>query len=371
MTFNNLILTKIVKNLQLIKALVVAAFMVVPFACEQQQVAKTEITDGSSVQVGKLAQLPAVDSLGNSVSVGVPNGKVGASVPYTSGFSFPFGNDQVYSQASDRDGWYNAQGLEYGWVVAKQWHLGEDWNIETGGNNEQGLPCYAMAEGEVVYSANAGSCWGEVVILRHKLPNGSEIETQYGHLSKRSVSVGQVVQRRQQIGNLGGQGLNCNGTIYAHLHLEARYSNCPSWGKPGPGYATSTAGWFAASSLVYGNFPTWPIALSIPANNATIRRSTNQLFSWQNFWLLNAESRIQIASANAGNSSPAWSASGGFQSGLVYNQNIGKYNGVNLSFSVPGTYYWSVRSSNVYNQSGYGLYTSNFTQPRKLVVQSF
>lgn len=152
----------------------------------------------------------------------------------------------------------------------------------------------------------------------------------------------------------------------AHLHLEARYSNCSSWGKPGPGYATSTTGWFAASNLVYANFPTWPIALSTPANNITIRRSTLQLFSWQNWWLLNAESRIQVAFAN--NSTPGWNAQSGFTTGIVYNQNIGKFNGVNLSFSVPGTYYWTVRSSNQINSSSYGLYTSNYSQPRKVVV---
>jgi murein DD-endopeptidase MepM/ murein hydrolase activator NlpD len=353
-----------------IKALVVAVLFTAPFACEQQQVLENPVANQSSVQAGKLLQLPALDSLGNAVGVASPQGKIAANVPYVSGFSFPFGNDQTYSQASDKDGWFNAQGLDFGRVVAKQYHTGEDWNIETGGANaDQGQPCYAMAEGEIVYSSDAGSCWGGVVIIRHKLPNGSEIETQYGHLSKRTVSVGKVVQRREQIGNIGGQGLNCNGPMSAHLHLEARNSNCASWGKPGPGYSTSTTGWFAASSLVYSNFPTWPLALGTPANNASIRRSTNQLFSWQNFWLLNAESRIQIAYST--NSTPGWNAQSGFTQGIIYNQNIGRFNGLSMNFSVPGNYYWTVRSSNQGYSSGFGLYTSIYTQPRKFTVLSY
>lgn len=337
-----------------------------------EQAVEDSNVSASSVQVGRSVLLHAVDSTGKSVVISSANSRVdAAATPYVSGFSFPFGSDKLYTESSDGDGWRNDQGLVYGKFVANKWHLGEDWNAETGGNTDQGSPVYAMAEGEVVYSQYVDACWGRVVILRHRRSDGSQIETMYGHLSSNSVSVGQIVQRRQPIGAIGGQGLNCSGVaMSAHLHLEARYSSCSSWGKPGPGYGTSTTGWFAASSLVYANFPTVPIALSTPANNASIRRSTSQLFSWQNFWLLNAESRIQIA-YSANNSSPAWNAQSGFQSGLVYNQNIGKYNGLYFSFSVAGTYYWTVRSNNIYNQSGYGLYTSNFSQPRKFAVLSY
>lgn len=337
-----------------------------------EQLVEKPVVNNASVQVGQFVLRPALDSLGNVVYVGSTNGRAGASIPYVSGFSFPFGNDQIYTEASDKDDWRNDQGLVYGKFIANKWHLGEDWNLQSGGNTDQGRPVYAMAEGEVVYSQYVDACWGRVIVIRHLMTNGSLIETMYGHLSGTSVSKGQIVGRRELIGNIGGQGLNCSGVaMSAHLHLEARSSSCSAWGKPGPGYSSSTSGWFSASSLVYANFPTAPIVLNTPANGASIRRTTAQLFSWQNYWLPNAESRIQIANANAGGASPVWSASGGFQSGLIYNQNIGKYNGVNLSFSMPGTYYWSVRSSNVYNQSGYGLYTSNYSQPRKFTVLTY
>lgn len=316
--------------------------------------------DNSTITVENKVLLPAVDSTGKAINLASPNGRTAlASVPYVSGFSFPFGSDKVYTAASDRDGWYNAQGLVYEVATGKT-HLGEDWNSEDGGNSEQGFPCYAMAEGEVIYSAKASDCWGNVIILRHNLPNGTQVETLYGHLSVLKVKVGDVVARRSQIGNIGGKGLVCGGNeIYAHLHLEARYSNCPSWGKPGPGSSTSTTGWVSASNLVYKNFPTVPVTLSTPADGASIRSNVFTLFAWQNYWLLSANSRIQVA--YSATSSPPWSSQSGFQSGLVYNNNIGQYNGIYFKFSGTGSYWWCVQSTG----SGY---SSTFTSPRRVVI---
>ena len=75
-----------------------------------------------------------------------------------------------------------------------------------------GSPIYAVKEGTVYYiSTNRRANEGLSVYIEH--PNG--YVTQYMHLSKILVSVGQYVQREQKIGLMGCTG-SCTGT---HLHL--------------------------------------------------------------------------------------------------------------------------------------------------------
>ncbi|MCH5166725.1 MAG: peptidoglycan DD-metalloendopeptidase family protein [Erysipelotrichales bacterium] len=75
-----------------------------------------------------------------------------------------------------------------------------------------GSPIYAVKEGTVYYiSQNKGASEGLSVYIEH--PNG--YVTQYMHLSKILVSVGQTVKREEKIGLMGCTG-SCTGT---HLHL--------------------------------------------------------------------------------------------------------------------------------------------------------
>ena len=126
------------------------------------------------------------------------------------GFDFPVG------RGGDAAGYYMARKMSpYG-------HLGDDWNGTGGGNSDYGDPVRAIADGIVVYSENFGSNWGQVIIVRHKYRenDGSVrmVDSLYGHVINRRVSLGTPVRRGQQIAQIG----NNNGMYLAHLHLEIR-----------------------------------------------------------------------------------------------------------------------------------------------------
>lgn len=100
-------------------------------------------------------------------------------------------------------------------------HQGEDWNGNGGGNTDQGDSVYSTADGVVVYSADYGRTWGNLVIVRHAFRSGGQIQTVdslYAHLDQRSVRIYQLVKRGQRVGTIG----TAHGIYAAHLHFEIR-----------------------------------------------------------------------------------------------------------------------------------------------------
>lgn len=91
-------------------------------------------------------------------------------------------------------------------------HNGMDIAVPTG------TPIYSMAEGEVII-AQYMSSYGNVVIIDH----GNGLTSTYAHLSRISVSVGQVVEKGQMIGKSGNTGLSSG----PHLHFEIRKNGTP------------------------------------------------------------------------------------------------------------------------------------------------
>ena len=161
-----------------------------------------------------------------------------SAIPVSNGFDYPVGDTGYVTEANDGDGWYNAQ--DFG----VNNHLGEDWNGESGGDTDCGKPVYAVSKGTIVYAEDAGSGWGNVIIVRHPLPDGTQVESLYGHLQSMSKTSG-TVERREQIGTIGKDGWpSC------HLHFELRLSNCRAWGSPGPGYSTDASGWTDSSNFI-------------------------------------------------------------------------------------------------------------------------
>ena len=78
-------------------------------------------------------------------------------------------------------------------------------------------PILAAAPGVVTHSEfNAGG-YGNFIIISHNI-NGQTFATLYAHLSVRSVSVGETVERGQQIGNMGATGFVIGSS--GHLHFE-------------------------------------------------------------------------------------------------------------------------------------------------------
>lgn len=163
-------------------------------------------------------------------------------IPLSSGFEYPIGNTKrtrKISQSKDGDGWYNAQ--DFG----VNNHLGEDWNAEAGGNADCGEPVYAASNGTIVFAADAGVGWGNVLIVRHRLSDGTLVETLYGHLQSFAKTTGDV-KIRERLGNIG----DAKGAYPCHLHFELRLADCPSWGAVGPGYNENQAGWTDPSNFI-------------------------------------------------------------------------------------------------------------------------
>jgi hypothetical protein len=128
---------------------------------------------------------------------------------------------------------YNAQGfLEYNKDFGG-YHLGDDLNGIGGQNTDFGDPVYAAADGLVVYAAKPSQSWGNVMIIAHKLRDGSLVQTMYAHLEKMHVAVGSLIGRGMKIGTIG----SADGTYLAHLHYEIRESDGVFIG---PGYTKDT-----------------------------------------------------------------------------------------------------------------------------------
>lgn len=93
--------------------------------------------------------------------------------------------------------------------ITKKRHLhgGLDYRSKTGDD------VITTADGVVSYSAySKGSGFGNLVTIQHA--NG--FKTRYGHLSQRSVKVGQVVYKGDKIGEVGSTGRSSG----PHLHYE-------------------------------------------------------------------------------------------------------------------------------------------------------
>jgi murein DD-endopeptidase MepM/ murein hydrolase activator NlpD len=155
-------------------------------------------------------------------------------------FAFPTGETDFVTEKNDwRDDWYNAQ--DFG----ENRHLGEDWNKTTGGNTDCGEPVFAAANGKITFAKDAGAGWGNVVIIEHTAPDGTKIQSLYGHLETITKNEGET-QRREKIGTIGG----ASGRYPCHLHFEIRWSDCPFWNQTGNGYSDEKNGWIDPSEFI-------------------------------------------------------------------------------------------------------------------------
>jgi len=158
-------------------------------------------------------------------------------------FAYPIGKTEITTQAKDKkDDWYVAR--DFG----ENTHLGEDWNKNSGGDTDCGEPVFAAATGTIVYAKNAGTTWGNVLIIEHDLPNGERVQTLYGHLQKILKASGKV-KIREQIGEVG----SADGKYGCHLHFELRLENCPKWNQTGTGYSAKRDGWLDPSNFIDKN----------------------------------------------------------------------------------------------------------------------
>lgn len=155
-------------------------------------------------------------------------------------FAYPIGKTEIATAGRDKkDEWFNAQ--DFG----ENDHLGEDWNKNSGGNTDCGEPVFAAASGRIVFAEYAGTGWGNVVIIEHDLPDGTKVQTLYGHLEK-ILKTGGDVKMREQLGTVG----SADGKYLCHLHFELRAENCPMWNAAGAGYSAERNGWLDPSDFI-------------------------------------------------------------------------------------------------------------------------
>jgi murein DD-endopeptidase MepM/ murein hydrolase activator NlpD len=154
------------------------------------------------------------------------------------GFDFPVGKP-------DAKNYFNAQ------TFGKNFHLGEDWNGNGGGNTDLGDPIYSTANGLITFTDDVCCGWGNIVRIVHKTPNHpdfSYVESLYAHMHNVIVKNGDFVRRGQQIGTIG----TANGRYKAHLHFEMRNAvNMPI----GRGYSENNEGYFAPTEFITQNRP--------------------------------------------------------------------------------------------------------------------
>lgn len=150
-----------------------------------------------------------------------------ADPPPADGFDFPFGDGAGGGSYLDK-----ANGKRYqGWYIATHFaesyslgiHPGEDWNGTGGGNTDLGQDVYAVANGRVVFAANCGRLWGNVIVIEHVFYENQEkqkIRSLYAHLHEIKIRDGAMVRRRQLIASIGQDP---EKLFDAHLHLELRW----------------------------------------------------------------------------------------------------------------------------------------------------
>ncbi len=134
--------------------------------------------------------------------------------------SFRLGYDQQNNNLEGQNGCYKDSSGNF--VPLNQlWHAGEDWFPPS-----HAVPIQAVANGIVAYiSPILYSYPGAVVIIKHTLPDMTQVFSMYGHLDRAALTVthvgqqvtkGQIIANNLLVQSYGGQD-------NTHLHWEIRY----------------------------------------------------------------------------------------------------------------------------------------------------
>lgn len=112
-----------------------------------------------------------------------------------------------------------------------RYHTGEDYALPAGGS--LGQPVRAIGRGVVTYSYTLG--WGRdagVVIVRHTMPDGTLLLSQYGHITQAEGVAFPLIGACVEQGDI--VGVIADVRPAPHLHLEIRLAMPDA---PGPGYS--------------------------------------------------------------------------------------------------------------------------------------
>ncbi len=96
-------------------------------------------------------------------------------------------------------------------TVGSKYHKGIDIKVPIG------TPVKTIVGGKV-YKAGASQGYGVAVFVDHGIINGKRVTSEYGHLSKCDVKVGDIVKPGQVVAKSGNSGRSEG----PHLHLTIR-----------------------------------------------------------------------------------------------------------------------------------------------------
>ena len=86
-----------------------------------------------------------------------------------------------------------------------------------------GTPVKSIADGTVTAAKGGMRGYGNGVFVDHGIINGKHVVSEYGHLSKFEVKVGDKVLKGQELAKSGNSGTSTG----PHLHLTIREDNIP------------------------------------------------------------------------------------------------------------------------------------------------
>jgi hypothetical protein len=140
-------------------------------------------------------------------------------------------------------GWYESQ--DFCVLNGGKYHLGEDLVANSGTE----LPVYAPAAGQVKHNASVTG-YGRVVIVEHRLWDGSYVCSVHGHMRAANiVSVGTDVSKGTLLGYLSNDYSENGGYTFTHLHFGIRGGAYTStWVYYG--YGSSCNGWYDPSDFI-------------------------------------------------------------------------------------------------------------------------
>ncbi|MFZ5982666.1 MAG: M23 family metallopeptidase [Patescibacteria group bacterium] len=132
---------------------------------------------------------------------------------------------------------------DHGFFQGKDWgiHLGVDFHLPAD------TKIFSIGRGTVVYSKLHGAeisedgkilkqNWGGIVIIAHKNPKTKKLfYSLYGHLGKRYVKKGDMVEMGELLGTIGKSESEMNGG-WPEEHLHFAIYHGPYHGKVLPGY---------------------------------------------------------------------------------------------------------------------------------------
>jgi len=152
--------------------------------------------------------------------------------PLTDGFDYPLGAPNSIGYSLD-SGLSYLERWDYTNDGISEFHPGEDWNDDNSSrdygndNNDASDPVYAISDGLVKFSSFAEVDWGYLMLIEHKLLDGSTFWSQYAHLSsieskflnKKNI----LVKRGEKIGEVGDYWHGSKKNYHLHFEIRKKY----------------------------------------------------------------------------------------------------------------------------------------------------